>query len=688
VSRSLWAWTKSCAFVSAAVRGAGKLGTDEVQADLGSERVRTSSSLTPLGWVATAVAFILALSPAAALGTTASPRGGFPVALANRGASQADGVTRPTSRTADAPHARRASAHGRSSPREVLAVGRGYSHANGSTAVKGLQRRLASLAYSPGPIDGRYGPLTEGAVIRFQAAHGLRVDGIAGRLTLAALASAKLVLSPGDGYVGDGSPQVHRLQRDLAAAGYSPGRNDGRYGPRTEAAVMRFQAARHLQVDGIAGPRTLGDLQTTPGRRAHPQPRPAPSLRPRTTAHRGSRPVRPRPNPAPRRSRPVSPAAHHASRSGGFSSIVWFIVAACLLAAALAAALWLTRRAGGAGVPTDRALPAALAPPQNAQAAAAKERDRPPHEDSPDLAAWSVAYQKRAAEMLADGGKEDLHVGAAAFRLGLLLAKDGNRVAAEDAFRRADEHGHPGAASELGILRALTGDHEAAKDALRRADERGHPAAAFDLGRMLADAGDRPAAKQAFRRAVEREHPDAGFELGALLLQEGDHAGAEASFRHADERGNAAAACNLGVLLEQRGDVDGAREAYRRADERGHGVGTCNLGALLAQEGDLAGARQAFQRADERGDALAPFQLGLLLEHEGKLVDAKEAYRRAGQRGNPEGTCMLGFLLKEEGDHAGALEAFQRAREQGSSEVAETAHAALLELVGSETGER
>ena len=55
--------------------------------------------------------------------------------------------------------------------------------------MKALQRRLNNLGYSPGPVDGRYGPLTEDAVIGFQATHDLRVDGIAGPMTLAALGS-------------------------------------------------------------------------------------------------------------------------------------------------------------------------------------------------------------------------------------------------------------------------------------------------------------------------------------------------------------------------------------------------------------------------------------------------------------------------------------------------------------------
>jgi peptidoglycan hydrolase-like protein with peptidoglycan-binding domain len=63
-----------------------------------------------------------------------------------------------------------------------LARGSGYA-AGGSDAVRTLQQRLRRLGDSPGPIDGLYGPLTEGAVRRFQQGHGLAVDGIVGRQT-------------------------------------------------------------------------------------------------------------------------------------------------------------------------------------------------------------------------------------------------------------------------------------------------------------------------------------------------------------------------------------------------------------------------------------------------------------------------------------------------------------------------
>jgi hypothetical protein len=57
-------------------------------------------------------------------------------------------------------------------------------------AVKQLQRALKSVGYSPGAIDGSYGPSTESAVKRFQQAQGLVADGIAGTKTIAALKAA------------------------------------------------------------------------------------------------------------------------------------------------------------------------------------------------------------------------------------------------------------------------------------------------------------------------------------------------------------------------------------------------------------------------------------------------------------------------------------------------------------------
>ncbi len=62
----------------------------------------------------------------------------------------------------------------------LLRRGAGYGTEKGSAAVRGLQLRLRRLGFRPGPIDGLFGPLTQGAVERFQVARGLLADGVVG----------------------------------------------------------------------------------------------------------------------------------------------------------------------------------------------------------------------------------------------------------------------------------------------------------------------------------------------------------------------------------------------------------------------------------------------------------------------------------------------------------------------------
>ncbi|MGZ4273109.1 MAG: peptidoglycan-binding protein [Solirubrobacteraceae bacterium] len=529
---------------------------------------------------------MLVCSPAGALGKVSSPRSRASAASDTRRASR---TARPTPK----PHPRRAVGHPSRPRGELLAFGTGYSAIHGSSAVRRLQRRLMRLGYSPGRIDGRYGPLTEQAVSRFQTTYGMQVDGIAGPLTRAALASNQPVLHVGSGYARGGSPAVRRLQADLTAASYRPGPVDGRYGPLTERAVMRFQHAHHLQVDGIAGPQTLDHLERTVAGRPHHHPQRVRS-RPGNTPRR-SRPAPAVSNGAPGPTRAGSSPPRTGRRSAG--SILWIIALVFLLVAGLGVALWRRQGRHGDGV-------AAPAGPDGNPPAGARGHDTRPqgvmHEPALD-SAWIPKQAQLLAGETDDHGA-DQRAGAAALELGLALLRKGDREGARDALRRADERGHPEAAYALGVLLAETGDRAGAKDALRRADERGHRVAPFHLG--------------------------------VLLLEEGDHAGAEDSFGRADRRGHAGAACNLGVLLEQRGDQVGARDAYRRADARGHAVGAYNLGAMLEQEGYLAGAREAYRRADERGDSLGAYSLGVLLEWEGDRARAKDAYHRAEQRGS------------------------------------------------------
>ncbi|HEY3775953.1 MAG TPA: peptidoglycan-binding protein, partial [Solirubrobacteraceae bacterium] len=197
-------------------------------------------------------------------------------------------------------------------------------------AVRRLQRGLHRAGYGPGPIDGRYGPLTAAAVERFQANHALRVDGIVGPATRGALRAAP-VLAPGAGEGNaHGSPAVAHLQRLLKRAGFRPGRVDGRFGPRTEHALLAFQRGRRLPADGIVAAVTARALRTV-GRVSRRTAGPKGKAAPRRSApvKHGSR-THPNPNPNPTTNPGLKPKprpARASVRARPHAPMVWILIA-------------------------------------------------------------------------------------------------------------------------------------------------------------------------------------------------------------------------------------------------------------------------------------------------------------------------------------------------------------------------
>lgn len=472
-------------------------------------------------------------------------------------------------------------------PVVVLARGSGYGGGTDATRVRSLQRRLDSAGFTGGPIDGLFGPRTQDAVELFQRAHGLRVDGIAGPVTLLALRTPSSVLFPGAGYAGVGSKQVSGLQRRLRRDGFSPGPIDGRYGLLTERAVSRFQSANGLQVDGIAGRQTFGELKRiAAGQRPAPRPRSTAPSSPRRTLHPSpSHPAAPQPN---RPARTGQSSHGRTSQPGGTSWPVALVVLGLVCLAALVCGVWLVPR-------RRRASRAAAVAPSGVETAAAGMRE---------LASGSAGQGYGAAAELAYGG--------------------------------ADQQGDPAHACNLGVLLERRGDLAGAEAAYRRADAWGSADGAFNLAGLLLERGDWEGAIAAYRRADERGDAAAAATLGLVFLEQGEEDAALDACSRADERGDAGAAVNLGVLLEHRGDPAGAQAAYGRADARGSADGAFNLGALFEQRGDLANAATAYHRADERGDAGAAAKLGMLLERVHDYRGALKAYERAQRSDRPE----------------------------------------------------
>ena len=134
------------------------------------------------------------------------------------------------------------------------------------TAVTQLQTDLKQLGYYYGSITGKFGDLTEKAVKEFQKAKGLNADGVAGRKTLDMI--EKAIKDAGGSAsdsttglkVGSTGEKVIQLQQDLTALGYYYGDITGHYGSLTKTAVKKFQKAKGITQDGVAGTTTLNAI--------------------------------------------------------------------------------------------------------------------------------------------------------------------------------------------------------------------------------------------------------------------------------------------------------------------------------------------------------------------------------------------------------------------------------------------
>jgi peptidoglycan hydrolase-like protein with peptidoglycan-binding domain len=173
-----------------------------------------------------------------------------------------------------------------------------------SAYIKRYQAALSYLAHAipmpsldPLGVDGKFGPNTKNAVMNYQRAHGLTVDGEVGNATAASIdqtmgyavpghavpapgqaptpapatppAGPPGLVSPypGPGAYATNSQYIARVQNALTwlsgtkgVGAWNPQGVDGKDGPHTRAAVKAFQSAHGLTADGMAGAATAAAL--------------------------------------------------------------------------------------------------------------------------------------------------------------------------------------------------------------------------------------------------------------------------------------------------------------------------------------------------------------------------------------------------------------------------------------------
>ncbi|MEL6157911.1 MAG: peptidoglycan-binding protein [Cyanobacteria bacterium J06623_5] len=124
--------------------------------------------------------------------------------------------------------------------------------------IERLQRELVRCGYEI-EIDGRFGPLTQWAVEKYQASVDLPVDGIAGVETQRIIYARALYLS--DPYMM--GSDIREIQSLLCRIGYAVDIN-GIFNLRTWQAVVAFQRYFGLAEDGIMQGKALATLLYLP----------------------------------------------------------------------------------------------------------------------------------------------------------------------------------------------------------------------------------------------------------------------------------------------------------------------------------------------------------------------------------------------------------------------------------------
>ncbi len=142
--------------------------------------------------------------------------------------------------------------------------------------VQDLQSELTEMDFYDGVVDGLPGPRTRDAIMAYQKANGLAVNGepteelldklrfnrrIAEVAQTPAPTTTSAIAPPKESVNKD----VQLVQSGLAELGYSPGPVDGVLGEQTRQAIRKFEQDRQLVETGRISPLLLRELRKVTG---------------------------------------------------------------------------------------------------------------------------------------------------------------------------------------------------------------------------------------------------------------------------------------------------------------------------------------------------------------------------------------------------------------------------------------
>ncbi len=147
-----------------------------------------------------------------------------------------------------------------------IAAGDALNLGDKGAAVIALQKHLKAAGLYTGKVTGTFDEATEAAVKAFQAAKGLEASGIAGGKTFKALKAVNVYVK--DGFKtaakeGQRGSDILRAEKALEKLGFRPGKVDGVFDAKTQAALQRFRKSdKNVADKGKAiGERLYGELR-------------------------------------------------------------------------------------------------------------------------------------------------------------------------------------------------------------------------------------------------------------------------------------------------------------------------------------------------------------------------------------------------------------------------------------------